>query len=279
MAKIKFIQLDDGLQQISGTGIIELDVASMLRVDTSTISNNLDVVNVEYLTNTIATSSIKHTITSDQVISVNSMYNIWGDFTLEAGQTLDNNGRLVIVNGDFINDGIYNQGATGSLEIVNTNLDYILGRGNQVNGQDILWTGPTGTWIAGDSTTYLDTAVGNVYVTKEWVTNKVTTGSPTIGITDKEVAPLNTSGDNQDTGIDITSTPSNNGFVDVRVNGMSVTIGDGVKTKDCYFSADAGVTARSIIDITAGDSLYWNGVIAGYDLEAAFDIVSLFYIS
>jgi len=55
-------------------------------------------------------------------------------------------------------------------------------------------------------------------------------------------------------------------YIQVMVNGIQVTVGDGVKTKDCYFSGDGGTTARAIVDIVAGDSCYWMGSVAGYQL-------------
>ena len=51
---------------------------------------------------------------------------------------------------------------------------------------------------------------------------------------------------------------------------MEVNLGD--KTFDCYFSNDGGTTARLVVDIEAGDILYWNGSIAGYQLDATDDI-------
>ena len=39
-----------------------------------------------------------------------------------------------------------------------------------------------------------------------------------------------------------------------------------MKTKDCYFSADGGTTARAFSDIILGDELIWNGFISGFDL-------------
>jgi hypothetical protein len=64
----------------------------------------------------------------------------------------------------------------------------------------------------------------------------------------------------------IVATPGNDGYVEVMVNGMKETLGDGVKTKSCYFSSDAGVTAKTIANISAGDLLYWVGSVAGYQL-------------
>jgi hypothetical protein len=68
------------------------------------------------------------------------------------------------------------------------------------------------------------------------------------------------------------------GYAGVSVNGISYAVGDGVKTKDCYFSGDGGVTARAQGAIQAGDVLYWNGVIAGFDLNPTMRI-DFFYSS
>ena len=54
------------------------------------------------------------------------------------------------------------------------------------------------------------------------------------------------------------------GKVDVYINGLNVPSGLG---KDCYFSVDNGITARVDGEELAGDKLYWNGSIAGYQLE------------
>lgn len=66
------------------------------------------------------------------------------------------------------------------------------------------------------------------------------------------------------------------GYPLVMVNGMGQELGDGVKTKDCYFSADGGATARAISAIASGDSLRWNGSIAGYELATTDKIDVIF---
>ena len=81
-----------------------------------------------------------------------------------------------------------------------------------------------------------------------------------------------TEADGDSTGIAITFTPFHDSIVTVKVNGVEINLGDGVKTEAAYFSSDAGSTARSIANITAGDLLYWNGSIAGYELDATDDI-------
>lgn len=72
------------------------------------------------------------------------------------------------------------------------------------------------------------------------------------------------------------ATPANGSYVKVTINGDEPEIGNGVKTKDCYFSGDSGATARAFNAIVATDRLYWNGSIAGYQL-AATDKISFEY--
>jgi len=62
----------------------------------------------------------------------------------------------------------------------------------------------------------------------------------------------------------------------VEVNGISVELGDGVKTRSAYFSSNNGLTAAAINSLRAGDELIWNGVIAGFDLESG-DEINLIY--
>lgn len=102
----------------------------------------------------------------------------------------------------------------------------------------------------------------------------VKAGQPTAA--NKFVTPAATSGDFATTGITISATPAGDSHVEVDVNGLSYEVGNGVKTKDCYFSVDGGTTAKSIATIASGDTLYWNGTIAGLDLDTA-DRVSLNY--
>jgi hypothetical protein len=90
-----------------------------------------------------------------------------------------------------------------------------------------------------------------------------------------------TTGNYQDTTLDIAATPT--GHVAVYVNKIGpYVLGDGSRDScDCYFSADAGATARSISAIVATDSLYWNGGnqgIAQFDLDAN-DVIDMIYDS
>ena len=92
----------------------------------------------------------------------------------------------------------------------------------------------------------------------------------------KDQSPTAGTGNEQTTGLTIAATPSGDAYVRVSVNGIGYRLGDGVKTKDCYFSADAGVTARAIAAIENGDTLYWNGTVVGFNLETS-DSVDMEY--
>ena len=75
----------------------------------------------------------------------------------------------------------------------------------------------------------------------------------------------------------VTTTPTLNGYVQVMLNGIQQPVGDGVRTKNCYFSGDNGTTARAIIDIQAGDTCHWVGSVVGHQL-AVSDIMDWNYV-
>jgi hypothetical protein len=101
------------------------------------------------------------------------------------------------------------------------------------------------------------------------------TGTPAAFDTasNKAMTASVTSADNQPAcATTVAATPAGDGYVRVSVNGAAQTVGDGVKTKDCYFTADSGATAKTIANIAAGDTLYWVQSVAGFNL-AATDVV------
>jgi hypothetical protein len=75
----------------------------------------------------------------------------------------------------------------------------------------------------------------------------------------------------------IASTPAQSSFVAVLVNGILAELGNGVKTKDCYFSGNSGTTARAHNAVVSGDKLYWVGSVAGYQL-ATTDRIDFVYV-
>ncbi len=94
---------------------------------------------------------------------------------------------------------------------------------------------------------------------------------------DKDLVPLATPlANQQDTGLAISETPVGGGYVQVSVNGIGMSLGDGVLTSDFYFSNDAGASAKNIANVAAGDALFFNGLIAGFPL-ATTDRISMLY--
>lgn len=69
----------------------------------------------------------------------------------------------------------------------------------------------------------------------------------------------NKSTDDADTGLTLAATPPAGGFVQVLINGVMIELGDGVKTKDGYFSGDNGTNARAHNALASGDKFFWNG--------------------
>lgn len=80
---------------------------------------------------------------------------------------------------------------------------------------------------------------------------------------DIDLIPAVTSGDNSTTALTITNSPI--GAAKIEINGLHVQLAND-KLSDCYFSDDGGATAKIP---AAGDTLFWNGVIADYELSAS----------
>jgi hypothetical protein len=81
----------------------------------------------------------------------------------------------------------------------------------------------------------------------------------------------------------VSNTPVDGSYVEVKINGIEYEVGNGVKTKTCYFSGDGGTTARGFSSahingqVQTGDTLHWNGSIATFELVAGWRI-SLNYL-
>lgn len=84
-----------------------------------------------------------------------------------------------------------------------------------------------------------------------------------------------TTGNAQTTGVSIAKDVAADSGVMVFVNGVAAHL-SGDKLADCYFSSDSGATARTLTSIAKDDVLYWNGTIAGFDLETT-DLITVTY--
>lgn len=193
----------------------------------------------------------------------------WGGASLTPTLTTSTDGDAVLVKGSATNPPTsYDENKTfGFQGVVPT------GSWNQTSGLI-----PFGSSIQSVGITNSAGTGGNV--ARDNHTHKAP--APTRG--DKSKAPAATTGQYQDTAIDISFTPALGGHVYVVVNGAVYPVGDGNRddlgdfTNNVvfYFSADGGATARAHDAIVATDSLYFNGTNAGFNL-AATDEVSIYY--
>lgn len=97
-------------------------------------------------------------------------------------------------------------------------------------------------------------------------------------LANKGQASAATTGANQTTGITLGSYPAGSGknFPSVYLNGIYLETGDAVKTKDFYFSRDAGVSALGLSQLKRGDTLYWTKAREAYNLGPT-DLISIDY--
>lgn len=115
-----------------------------------------------------------------------------------------------------------------------------------------------------------------------WYDDPVGTGSAggAQTLSNKRMPARDTTADQQlACGIAVLNTPIAGSYVGVRLNGVDVVdVGDGSKVGvSCYFSGDGGATPRAWADITLGDTLWWNGSVAGYELSATTDVIEFVY--
>lgn len=89
-----------------------------------------------------------------------------------------------------------------------------------------------------------------------------------FAITDKsKFVASPTSGNNANTGLTVVGTPVSGTFVSVYVAGLMRRVANGPGEQaiaDCYFSS--GGTVRAYGAVVTGDTLFWNGVVAGFNL-------------
>lgn len=97
---------------------------------------------------------------------------------------------------------------------------------------------------------------------------------------DYDMSPDQTNGNYSPTGLTITYTPFLGSKIEVRVNGIDANLGEAndYSQKSCYFSPD-GFIIRNFKDIVAGDQLYWNGTLVGFNLDPEDDVDFIYQTS
>lgn len=223
--------------------------------------------------------------------------NTYANGTSGSGATLTANSNGAMANQDGVavtlgQRGLVKNEATGAnngiyivTQVGDASHPYILTRASDSDTATKTFPGITVT----------STAEGTANKSREWVLT--TTGALTIGTTaqtwalvtdttanvptssNKSMTASVTTADFQSAcATALAATPTNGGYVQVFVNGSKQTLGDAVKTKDCYFSSDGGTTAKAISALASGDVLYWVGSVAGYQL-AASDIIDFDFVN
>ena len=98
-----------------------------------------------------------------------------------------------------------------------------------------------------------------------------------VSFTERNRIPITTSGNNASTGITLSRQPTTATFIEINVNGSIIDVKDGTGTnQSCYFSVDGGLTPKTYAQLSIGDTLYWNGILAGYDLDG-YDRIDMTY--
>ena len=138
-------------------------------------------------------------------------------------------------------------------------------------GDELFWNGD----IVGynldtkDELSFIYEKSSNITVNTDNISGVKTTDDKNLNIS----KPITISdGNNVPTGLTISNTPFNDANVMVEINGISIKLGSGDKELDAYFSNDGGETAKAIIDIEAGDELFWNAEIVGFGLDTEDEI-------
>jgi len=94
----------------------------------------------------------------------------------------------------------------------------------------------------------------------------------------KALTPLATAGNAQSTGIALVQSPTGGSYARTQVNGLAVSTATQQAerlARDCFWSFDGGGTVATMGPagtIAAGAILYWNGLVAGYELDASDEV-------
>jgi len=241
--------------------------------------------------------SLDVNVNSDSLEIINDVLRlkdtITGNRTFQDSVTVDGN---LIVNGTvsyiqtetlLIEDNIITLNATFSgVPFLNAGIEVI--RGNEPVSS-FIWNESTDLWSAGLSGSEVPIFLGaGTGLTSSGQTVSLNlTGIVGTGLTQNgsQISVINyspfyqssvstlTSGNNSTTGITLSNTPSQYSRVQLFVNGQLQKIGDGTFSNvDCYFSNDGGLSALLFTSLVSGNVLYWNGVSAGFELDATDEI-------
>lgn len=173
---------------------------------------------------------------------------------------LENNFYLVYDLHDFIKNGVQDNLAKFRRNSINSNTDFENLITSVYNTDRGLWS-----WFHVEASGVPGGGTGGVIEICEVFTPQAT-------VADNDLASATT----------LVNTPAQFTAIRVYSNGMHL-VGDGTKVGvPCYFSGDGGVTARGTASLSgngqaqAGDELYWNGSVAGHEIQTTYQMIVCF---
>lgn len=247
--------LDNGIYSVSGVGTLVV----LTRTEDANVSAEVTAGLYIFVDQGTTNANTAWVITTNDAIVLNTTALTFGKYS-GLGQISAGNG--ITLTGDTVSVNIDSE-TGGNIQPVNLT----------ANGVGLDIAAIVGNGLEADGAANLNVKAVNDTI-------NVAAGGVKAAVprnANKAIVASVTTADFQTTGASISSTPAGDSYVTVMVNGVRQEVGDGVKTKDCYFSADAGVTARAISAITAADVLYWVGSVAGFEL-ATTDEIDIDYV-
>lgn len=221
---------------------------------------------------------LKDTITGNRIfqdtLTVNGDLVVNGTVSYIQTETLLIEDNIITLNATFSGSPFLNAG----IEVI---------RGNQPTAA-LIWNETTDTWTAGLSGSEVDILLNTgLGLTKSGPTVSLDFNSIVgTGLTHNgnqisvDILAINgtpvyqygtpsvTVGNNSTTGLSITSTPDQYSRIQVFINGQLQKLGDGTFSNvDCYFSNDGGLSALVLGSVSSGNTLYWNGLTARFELD------------
>ena len=173
--------------------------------------------------------------------------------------------------------GVINVNTANGLTINSDNVEVA----DTISGQGLTFSNGVIDMVWGGTSSGLTFSNDAVVVVVDGTTIAIN-GSGQLSVISGSAKPVyqsgtaSTIGDNQAT-LTFSSTPNDYSRIEVFVNGQRQRLGDGVTTNDCYISSTSSI-AENLENVVSGQTLYWNGTIAGFDLSAT-DVIELIYES
>lgn len=265
---------------------IQPDIVYSLVYDGANFQLNRPYVNEDLF-------NVKYYIEPTDYIVVPPYYQYWVYSDLTIDGSLVNYGQVIVANGGVIMGASGSFQNYGALSFINFNSGLTTSyndsatiqftQSNTIYGLSVSAVVKDGSLTASKLDTGLNGGATAGYILSVDSTGDFVWVNPnsTVQSTTDDKNYLMTSNSTYDgyyIGLTISETPV--GYVTIFINGVETDLGYGsTSSSSCYFSDDGGTTAKSLGNILAGDALYWNYTVAGFQLTTDLpDRISLNYL-